>query len=123
MVHGCDGLDEITLAGPTDAALWDGRSVSRLTMTPESVGIDRAEATVLAGGDAAFNADIIRAVLDGATGPCADIVRLNAGAALWVAEEASTLADGVARATELMRTGAPLEVVRKLAALSTELAA
>jgi anthranilate phosphoribosyltransferase len=122
VVHGCDGLDEITLAGPTDAALWDDGGVSRLTVTPESVGIPRAEATELAGGDAGYNADIIRTVLSGGTGPCADIVRLNAGAALWVAEAAPTLQDGVASATDLMRRGAPLEVVGKLAALSTELA-
>ena len=122
VVHGCDGLDEITLAGPTDAALWSDGAVQRLTLTPESVGITRAEATALAGGDADHNAAIIRRVLSGEPGPCADIVRLNAGAALWVAEESETLEGGVAMASALMERAAPLAVLDALVALSGELA-
>ena len=122
VVHGCDGLDEITLAGPTDAALWDGEQVRRLTLSPEPVGLARADASELAGGDATYNAAIIREVLGGGDGPRADIVRLNAGASLWVAEAAATLEEGVAQATELMDPGAPLDVLNALARLSTELA-
>ena len=122
VVHGCDGLDELTLAGPTHAALWDGQSVQELTIEPGDVGLGTVSADSLAGGDADHNAAIIRRVLSGQTGPCTDIVRLNAGASLWVAEAAENLNDGVALATELMNSGAPLERLEQLASLSQALA-
>jgi anthranilate phosphoribosyltransferase len=122
VVHGCDGLDEITLAGPTQAALWDGEHVEDLTLHPNDVGLEVTSADALAGGEAPHNAAIIRRVLAGSNGPCADIVRLNAGASLWVAEAADTLADGVAMATKLMQAGAPLKRLERLVALSQALA-
>jgi anthranilate phosphoribosyltransferase len=124
VVHGCDGLDEITLAGPTAAALWDGEGVQSLTLSPDQVGVALADTAKLAGTDtAAGNAAIVRDVLAGALGgPAADVVRLNAGAALWVAEEAASLAEGVALATELLRSGAALRVLDALARASHELA-
>ncbi|MGB0589031.1 MAG: anthranilate phosphoribosyltransferase [Myxococcota bacterium] len=122
VVHGCDGLDEITLAGPTHAALWSGSTVEELTLHPKDVGLDIADASALAGGDAAHNATIIRQVLSGDAGPRADIVRLNAGASLWVAEATDTLSDGVAMATDLMRSGDALVRLEQLAALSQKLA-
>jgi anthranilate phosphoribosyltransferase len=122
VVHGCDGLDEITLAGPTQAALWNGSTVEDLTLQPQDVGLDTANADALAGGDAHHNAAIIRRVLSGEEGPCTDIVRLNAGASLWIAEAADSLVDGVQLATELMQASAPLERLERLAALSQTLA-
>ena len=122
VVHGCDGLDEITLAGVTQAALWQGSEVEELEITPEDVGIERADTSLLAGGDAQHNAQIVRDVLGGGSGPCSDIVRLNAGASLWVAEAAQSLNEGVERATELLESGEALRRLEALAARSQSLA-
>ena len=123
VVHGSDGLDEITLAGPTRAALWDGDSVLELTLDPADHGVARAAAAALAGGDAAYNARRVREALAGDAGPASDIVRVNAGAALWIAGEAPDAGAGLQLATELMRSGAALERLDALAALTLRLAA
>ncbi len=108
VVAGEDGLDEVTLCGRTHAWFNDRGSFRELTITPEAVGIERAPVETLAGGTAAENAQTIRDIFSGEVGPRADIVRLNAGAALWVAEVASDLASGVALATETLREGRAL---------------
>ena len=114
VVHGADGLDEIGLAGPTLAALLEGGAVRSLTIEPETLGFARAPLAALAGGDAAENARITRAVLEGEPGPRQDVVVLNAGAALWVADAAPDLAAGVALARRSIASGA---AKAKLAAL------
>jgi anthranilate phosphoribosyltransferase len=116
VVHGCDGLDELTLAGPTFAAAWVDGAVRELTLAPEDFGLARSDASALAGGSAADNAALIRRVLAGAPGPAADIVRLNAGAALWVAEAAPDIAAGVARASEILASGAAVATLEALVA-------
>ena len=122
VVHGFDGLDEITLAGKTSAALWQGTHVEDHEIHPEHFGIQCTESEALAGGDAEENAAIIREVLAGACGPRADVVRLNAGAALWVAEQCEDMEAGVAMATELLTAGAALKRLEDLVALSQSLA-
>jgi len=123
VVHGEDGLDEITLGGLTRAAFLDDGAVTELTITPEEVGLERAPAEALAGGDAAHNAALIRGILGGeVTGPPADIVRLNAGAALWVGEKADSLEDGVALATTLLASAKPLQTLDHLVATSAQVA-
>lgn len=122
VVAGCDGLDELTLSGPSFGALWDGKTVRELVITPEDVGLDRAELHALQGGDAAENARIVREILGGASGPPTDIVRLNAGAALWVAEAAPDLAQGVALASATLSSGAAMATLGRLARRSHELA-
>jgi anthranilate phosphoribosyltransferase len=114
VVHGEDGLDEITLTGKTHAAWLAGGVVRALTIDPREVGIALAPAAALVGGDAAENARITRAVLEGEPGPRQDLVVLNAGAALWVAEAAPDLAAGVALARRSITSGA---AKAKLAAL------
>ena len=122
VVHGEDGLDEITLGGVTHAAFLDAGEVTRLTLTPEAVGLQRADAAALAGGDAAYNAALIRQILGGERHDApADIVALNAGAALWVAERAEDLGAGVRLARELLRSAKPLETLNTLAALTQKL--
>lgn len=106
VVHGDDGLDEITLTGPTHAALLDGGRVESLTLEPGQVGIAKAGARELAGGDAADNARLARAILEGEPGPRRDVVLLNAGAALWVAGGAADWAEGVAQAGRSLDSGA-----------------
>jgi len=116
VVHGEDGLDEITTTGATHAAwLEDGR-VQPLRIEPEALGIARATPEALRGGDAQENVRIARAVLDGEAGAPLDIVLANAGAALWVAGAARELRAGVALARESVASGA---AKAKLAALAT----
>jgi anthranilate phosphoribosyltransferase len=115
VVHGEDGLDEITTTGPTCAALLDADRVQALTLSPESLGVARARPEALRGGDAQENARIARAVLGGEPGPALDIVLVNAGAALFVAGAAGDLAAGIALARESVASGA---AKAKLAALA-----
>ncbi|MDJ0864931.1 MAG: anthranilate phosphoribosyltransferase [Myxococcota bacterium] len=118
VVHGRDGLDELTTTAPSDAArLVEGR-IEPLTVEPRDLGIPRAEPADLAGGDAARNAEIVAAVLKGETGPCRDIVSLNAAAALWVAGAVSDLEAGLARACESLDSGAALDRLEALRAAS-----
>jgi anthranilate phosphoribosyltransferase len=115
VVHGDDGLDEITTTAPTAAArLVDGR-IEVLSLDPQELGIPRARAADLAGGDAATNARIVRAVLDGVPGPGRDVVLVNAAAALWVAGAAADLAGGLALARRSVESGA---AAARLAALA-----
>lgn len=107
-VHGSDGLDEITITGPTHAvrvggACGDGQPV---TIDPRALGLPLGRAEDLRGGDAAENAELLRAVLAGEAGPRRDVVLLNAAAALWVADAAPSLGAGLARARESLDSGA-----------------
>ena len=105
VVHGADGLDEITVTGETHVAeLKDGR-ISTFVIDPESVGLTRHRPEALKGGDAEVNAAALRAVLDGEPSAYRDIVLMNAGAALVVAGKAATLAEGVALAAAAIDTG------------------
>ncbi len=98
VVHGADGLDEITLSGETHIAeLKDGK-VSEYTLTPERFGIDLADLASIRVDGVAQSAQVLRDVLAGKPGPAADIVALNAGAAVYVAGVAGSLEDGVSRA-------------------------
>jgi anthranilate phosphoribosyltransferase len=121
VVHGADGLDEITLTGPTRVSeLKDGR-VATFDITPEQLGVERRENLVgTAGGEPAENAEIIRAVLGGAGGPARDIVLLNAGAVVYVGGVAESLADGVLLAARAIDQGAAAAKLRAFVAASAE---
>ena len=117
VVHG-DGLDEITTTGETRiAALVDG-DVELLTTTPDEVGLSRHRREDLRGGDAAFNAAALRAVLDGRHGAYRDTVLMNAGAGLVEAGVAADLSEGVRKAAEAIDTGRALAVLEKLVEVS-----
>lgn len=106
VVWGEDGLDEISLCGPTRVwELKDG-AVSASRFEPKMFGLETVPASAIAGGDVAANVAAFEAVLDGKEGPHADLVALNAGASLAVAERAGSVGDGVALARELLRSGA-----------------
>jgi anthranilate phosphoribosyltransferase len=122
IVHGEDGLDEITTTGRTQAALLAGGRVERLLLQPEDAGIARARTEELRGGDAQENAAIVRRVLEGEPGPRADVVALNAGAALFVAEAAPDLAQGVVLARRSIASGAAKAKLVALVAATRELA-
>ena len=115
VVHGEDGLDEITTTGRTHAALLENGRIELLTLEPEALGLTRVPASALRGGDAQENARIARAVLDGEPGAALEIVLANAGAALFVAGAAQSITAGVALARESIASGA---AKAKLAALA-----
>jgi anthranilate phosphoribosyltransferase len=118
VVHGSDGLDELTTTGPSLVAEWRGGRVTQFEVTPEQAGLPRARADDLKGGDAACNAVALRGVLMGKPGPYRDIVVLNAAAALVVAGKADTLTDGAARASAALESGAAARVLDALVAIT-----
>ncbi|HUI95050.1 MAG TPA: anthranilate phosphoribosyltransferase [Xanthobacteraceae bacterium] len=105
VVHGSDGLDEITTAGPTAVAALDNGEVKTFDITPEDVGFARARPEALRGGDADHNAKALLAVLKGQRGPFRDVAVLNAAAALVVAGKARDLKGGVALAEKSIDSG------------------
>jgi anthranilate phosphoribosyltransferase len=118
VVHGDDGLDELTTTTTSTTALWDGRTLAPGRVDPAALGIPRAAPEALRGGDAAEGAAIARAVLAGERGPARDIVLLNAAAALLVAEVAPDLAAGLRRAAESLDSGAARGRLEALVAAS-----
>jgi anthranilate phosphoribosyltransferase len=115
VVHGSDGLDEITTTGPTLAfSVAEGR-VERLTLTPEDFGVAAAMPEDLKGGDLARNTEIARAVLAGRPGPQRDVVLVNASAALVAAGKAGSFSEGVLLAARSIDTGAAWRKVETLA--------
>ena len=115
VVHGSDGLDEITTTGRTHAALLQDGRVLGFEIDPADFGIPPPVAGALRGGDAAENAEVVRAVLAGETGARRDIVLLNAAGALWVAGAADNLDEGLAQARDSVHSGAAAERLDALA--------
>jgi len=118
VVHGSDGMDEMTLTGETLIAEVTTEGVTMATVTPEQLGLARCDMEALKGGDAVINAEIVRAVLAGEKGPRRDIVLLNAAYALVAAGKAITAAEGMILAAEAIDSGRALQQVGKLAALT-----
>jgi anthranilate phosphoribosyltransferase len=118
VVHGSDGLDEITLSGPTSVAALAGGKITTFDIKPEDAGLPRVPAEALRGGDAAANAAGLRGVLEGRPGAYRDVALLNAAAAFIVAGRAKTLKDGVAIGIKTIETGAALEKLTRLIAIS-----
>lgn len=118
VVSGSDGLDEITVTGPTHVADLKDGAVRTFQITPEQVGLSRWEPADLKGGDASVNAEALRAVLDGAPGAYREIVLINSAATLLVAGRASTLSEGVAIARESIDSGAAKARLARLVTVS-----
>jgi anthranilate phosphoribosyltransferase len=118
VVHGSDGLDEITTSGPTTVAALEDGMVRSFEIAPEEVGLPRAKPEALRGGDAETNAQALRSVLQGRKGPYRDIAVLNAAAALVVAAKAGTLADGVKLAQRAIDAGEAEASLERLIAVS-----
>ena len=117
VVHG-DGLDEITTTGTTTVAEVRDGEVRTFKVHPRDFGIAEAAPGDLAGGDPEQNVGLMRGVLAGGEGPLADITCLNAGAALYVAGRADSLAAGAAAAVEVQRSGAAAAKLEQLASWS-----
>lgn len=122
LVHGADGLDELSTTGATHVAELHHGRVHRFTVTPEDVGLPRANPALLKGGEPAENAEALRAVLAGETGgpigAYRDIVALNAAAGLVVADKAGDLKQGVAMALDALDRGAGARVLDQLVAIT-----
>ena len=106
VVHGADGLDELSTTGYSKVSECRDGSVKTFYVHPTDMGLPKARPAELSGGDAAANADIMRDVLAGGPGPARDVVLLNAAAALLVAGRVSRLADGLAAAAGAIDSGA-----------------
>jgi anthranilate phosphoribosyltransferase len=106
VVHGSDGLDELTTTGPTFVAALDGGKITTFEVTPEDAGLPRATLADLRGGDPAYNAAAITRLLDGEKSAYRDVVLLNAAAALIVADRVTNLKDGAAMAAQAIDSGA-----------------
>jgi anthranilate phosphoribosyltransferase len=118
VVHGADGLDEISTTGYTKVSECRAGAVNTFYVHPSDFGVPKAPPSALTGGDAAENAAIARAVLDGAAGAPRDIVLVNAAASLLIAGRAADLTEGMARAAAAIDSGAAREVLSRLAATS-----
>ncbi|MBB4302302.1 anthranilate phosphoribosyltransferase [Rhodobium orientis] len=120
IVHGSDGLDEITTTGPSSVAeLKDGK-VTTFTIAPGDVGLSTAKPEELKGGDAATNAAALTAVLAGAPGAYRDIVLMNAGASLVVAGVADDLVAGIEKAAAAIDSGSAKATLDRLVAVSNQ---
>ncbi len=121
VVHGEDGLDEISLCAPTHIAELRDGEVRLYQVAPEDLGLERCAAEDLRGGDVEENAEIVRRVLRGEATPAQSAVSmLNAAAAIWVGGVASSLADGLVRARESVNGGRAAAALDRLVEVSNE---
>lgn len=118
VVHGSDGLDELTTTGATMVAEVQDGAVSVFEVTPDQAGLPTASLDDLRGGDANVNAAAIRDLLDGQKDPYRDIVCLNAGAALVVGERAANILEGVELAAAAIDDGRAKDALDRLVAAS-----
>jgi anthranilate phosphoribosyltransferase len=118
VVHGSDGLDEITTAGPTSVAALKNGKIDTFEITPEDAGLKRVKPEALRGGDAESNAEALLDVLKGKPGPFRDVAILNAAAALIIAGKAKDLKEGAALAAKSIDSGEAEGRLDRLVAVS-----
>jgi len=118
VVHGSDGLDELTVTGPSFVAQIAGGDLRSFEVTPEDAGLKRYDIKEILGGTPEENAAAIHALLDGAPGAYRDIVLLNAAAALIVADRAPDLRSGAEMAAQAIDSGAAKQTLARLVAVS-----
>jgi len=119
VVHGHDGLDEVTTTGATDMIDVRPEGLTAMRFDAATLGVPRASLEALRGADAAHNARLARQILEGAPGPLQEIVAVNAGCTLYVADRARTIAEGYAQAKTILasrRAAALLDRVKELTA-------
>lgn len=118
VVHGVEGLDEISLCGPTKVAeLGDGQ-VKEYTLEPEQFGLRQCRLEDLHGGSPEQSATVVRGVLEGNKGPARDVVLLNSGAALYVGRAAASIQDGMRVAAESIDSGKARQKLEQLAQMT-----
>jgi len=120
VVHGADGLDELSTTGPSQVAELKGGKIKTFEVSPADAGLPKARLADLKGGDAEHNAEVMIAMLDGAAGPFRDIVLFGSAAALIVAGKVRDLKAGVAMAAEAIDSGRARRTLAGLVAISHE---
>ena len=120
VVHGADGLDELSTTGPSQVAELNEGKIKTFEVSPADAGLPKARLADLLGGDAEHNAEALRAMLDGAAGPFRDIVLYGSAAALIVAGKVGDLKEGVAKAAEAIDSGRARQTLAGLVAISHE---
>ncbi|NEZ03070.1 anthranilate phosphoribosyltransferase [Wenzhouxiangella sp. XN201] len=118
VVHSHDGLDEISIVEPTKAAELKNGEISELEIQPNDYGIKHTSLAALQVGDAKESLGLVEAALGGEPGPAADMVALNAGAAIYVSGRAESLEAGIQQAKDILATGAGLERLKQYATRS-----
>jgi anthranilate phosphoribosyltransferase len=123
LVHAEEGLDEVGIEGPTLITEWDERAgeIREYTIVPEDFGFERASRQDIVGGSVAENVEITRSVLSGEKGPRRTITLLNAGAGIYAADAAETIAEGIGIAANAIDSGAALAKLDELAAVTQKL--
>jgi anthranilate phosphoribosyltransferase len=121
VVHGEDGLDEITITGKTQVRELEGDHIKMYSVSPEDFGFFRTSLDSIRGGSPADNAAMVRRVLSGTTGPQRDVVLMNAAAAIVAGDKAKTLQEGARLAAEAIDSGRALQKLDQLIKLSQSL--
>jgi anthranilate phosphoribosyltransferase len=122
LVSGEDGVDELSISAPTKVVEVTSEGIRHYTITPEEVGLKRADAALVPGGDPAQNADTARRIYAGEPGPARDLAVLNAGAAIYAADGAPSLEQGCRRAEVAIDEGAAQAALDRFVARTSELA-
>ena len=122
LVSSEDGLDELSISAPTLVVEVAGEQLSRYTVTPEDVSLERAPASAVPGGDPQQNADIARRIFAGERGAPRDLAVLNGGAAIYAGGGANSLREGVRAAEQAIDSGATAEALARFLAKTHELA-
>jgi len=118
VVHGADGLDELSTTGYTKVSECREGSVQTFYVHPSDFGLPKSSLDALKGGDAATNAQLIQRVLAAESGPLRNVVLLNAGAALFVAGRVGSVKEGIAQAAEAIDSGRAADALTRLSAAS-----
>ena len=114
VVHGFDGLDEITLTSETQISELKNGTITNYSLNPKNFGYSLCSSADLKGGDPEVNAEIIRGILNGEKGSKTDIVLLNAGAAIYVSGKAESIEQGILIATKAINSGAANKKLEEL---------
>ncbi|HTQ23536.1 MAG TPA: anthranilate phosphoribosyltransferase [Candidatus Binataceae bacterium] len=114
VVHGEDGLDELSLRAPTRVAEIRGASISEFEVRPRELGLEPGEPSALRVTDVEHATEILRRTLAGEDGAAQDVLALNAGAAIYVGGRAASLTGGIATAREILAAGKALDVVERM---------
>jgi len=118
VIYGQDCLDELSLSAPTSICEFKDGWFKRYSIKPEDFGFTRCQKSDIVGGEPAENAQVTLDILGGATGPKTDIVLLNAGAGIYVGGQADSIAHGIERARELVKSGAAMQKLDQFRQLS-----
>ena len=121
VVHGEDGLDEVTISGKTHFCELKGNRIENYTISPEDLGLPIAGSDSLKGGSAQENAELLRNILAGAPGPQRDVVLMNTAAVLLAGDKVETLREGVGLAQKTIDSGQALSKLEQLIELSQNL--